>query len=133
MKLPINVAGASLLLIAVPAAAQDAPTPPPASSPAPIETAPIPPSETGTPSPAAQDYSDAQVASFVAAAMRMRELRADESLDVAARRAAAEQIVAEEGLDPDTYQAIGTAAQSDPALAQRIQMALAAMEADSGT
>lgn len=80
--------------------------------------------------PAAQ-FTDAQIAGFVEAAMAIRTMRDDTSMDDETRHAEALAIVAQNGLDPDTYSAIGVAAQSDPAVAQRVQLAIAARD-DSG-
>lgn len=128
------------LLFAVAASAQDAPE---ALDPAHMETqetatetATQVPGDTGAaqeiaPEAAGQDYTDAEIASFAAAAMAIRELQGDETLDDTAMRSQAEAIVAENGLDAQTYNAIGTAAQSDPEVAQRVQLALAQMQDNS--
>ncbi len=128
MKTTLTIAGAGLLLTVGSAAAQDIPATPPAQSPAPVQTAPVPPSEApGT----AREFSDTEIASFAAAALQIRALRNDQSLDEAARRAQAQTIVTSEGLDPRTYTAIGQAAQADPAIAQRVQLAIADLQEDT--
>lgn len=140
MKTLTTLAGAGLLLASGTAMAQDTPAPGPPPVPQPMQTQDIPPSGQPDPpqdaneaSPIPQTaFTNAQIAAFAAAAMAMRQVRADETLDDAARRAQAEAVVAENGLDPTTYQAIGTAAQEDPALASRIQMAIDAMEEKPG-
>ncbi len=72
-------------------------------------------------------FTDDQIAGFARAAMQMRDLNADAAMDETARRAQAEMIIAAEGLDPQTYSAIGAAAAGDPAIAMRIQQAIEEM------
>lgn len=131
MKTLIALAATSTLLAGGTALAQDIPATPPATAPQPIQSEAVPPSDAPAPEMTSADVTDEQVSSFAAAAIRMREVRADETLDDAGKRAAAEAIVAEEGLTPQDYQAIGTAAQADPALAERIQLAFAGMQGES--
>ena len=143
MKLLTTLAGTAFLFASGSALAQDVPetTAPPA--PEPMQTQDIPPADTTGPvDPAhhAQDaspipqtaFTDTQVTAFAAAALAMREVRADATLDDAGKQAQAEAIVAQNGLEPATYQAIGTAAQEDPALATRIQQAIDAMTQEPG-
>lgn len=78
------------------------------------------------------DFTDAEITAFASAAMEIRAMQEDTVQDEAARdetvmRAEAEAIVARHGLDPDTYNAIGNAAQRDPAVATRVQEAVAQM------
>jgi len=77
-------------------------------------------------------FTDEQITGFASAAMQMRELNSDTQLDETARRAQAELIIADEGLDPETYSAIGEAAGRDPAIAVRVQQAIEAMMAEPG-
>jgi hypothetical protein len=135
-----TIASAALLLAGTSAAAQDVPEPAAPSVPQSIQQQEVPPGDGIDPahgpaqaSPIPQTaFTDAQVAGFAAAAMEMRAIRADTSLDDAARRARAEALVAEHGLDRESYQAIGTAAQQDPALANRIQQAIEAQAQEPG-
>ncbi|QZH75860.1 MAG: DUF4168 domain-containing protein [Erythrobacter sp.] len=156
MKFLTTIAGTAFFLAGSTALAQDVPETaappvpepiqtqdiPPAATPpsTPIQTQDVPPDQPADPahstteaSPIPQTaFTDTQVAAFAAAALAMREVRADATLDDAGKRAQAEAIVAENGLDPATYQAIGTSAQQDPALAARIQQAIDAMAQEPG-
>ncbi len=83
-----------------------------------------PATETATPS-----FTDEQVAGFAAASLQLREVRANDALDDAAKTAEARSIVAYHGLDPTTYNAIATAARSDAQLAERVRQAVTEMTA----
>lgn len=74
---------------------------------------------------ASASFSEAQIDSYVSAAIAVQEMQADSSLDAAAQQARAGSILAEVGLDPSTFNAISDAVKSDPAVAQRVQIALA--------
>lgn len=96
---------------------QDAPDP---LDPAGMEqTAPDPAPDTVT-----QDFTDDEIDAFVASGLAIRALREDGAQDQDAVQAEAEAIIAANGLDRATYQAIGTAAQEDPVLAARVQRAI---------
>ena len=130
MKLLLTLAGAGILLTSAGAYAQDVQDPAspdgepmmsPEPMPEPVQTQDIPPSE---PPPSemepvmdAPNFTDEQITGFARAAMQMRDLNSDPSLDEATRRAQAEMIIGGEGLDPETYSAIGAAAANDPAIA----------------
>lgn len=129
MKFLLPIAGAGIILVSAGANAQHAQGPA-----EPVQTQDIPPSETQQP-PTGPDtgmpaFTDEQVTGFARAAMQMRELNSDSAMDETARRAQAEMIIAGEGLDPQTYSAIGAAAASDPALAVRVQQAIEDMAAE---
>lgn len=81
-----------------------------------------------------EELTDAQVASFIDAAMGIQAVIAEyqpqvqtaesEEAAMALQRNAQAELVAaveEAGLTPEVYQSIGAAAQSDPAVAQRLQ------------
>ena len=70
------------------------------------------------------EFTDTQVKSFAAAVVEIQTLSGDE----AAKQQQAAQIVANSGLDAETFNAIGTAMQTDPALAQRVQLAAAEVQ-----
>ena len=139
------LAGTGALLLATSGFAQDIPAPGTeqagsAQAPEAIKVEDIPPSQaegpTQTPStqsPSAESpsaeasaFTDGQVMAFASAAMQMRELHADTSLEDADKQARAEAIVSEAGIDAETYSAIGMAARDDAELAQRIQLAVQA-------
>ncbi|MDE1467301.1 hypothetical protein [Aurantiacibacter sp. D1-12] len=132
MKSLLTLSGAALLFAGGAAQAQDVPPSPPTQVPEPMETTPIPPSDPALDPDTMPSFTDGQIAAFAAAAVQMRELRADETLDDAAREARAQAIVTEAGLDEATYRAIGRAAQADPAIAMRVQQAVNAMSEEPG-
>ena len=70
------------------------------------------------------EFTDTQVKSFAAAVVEIQTLSGDE----VAKQQQAAQIVANSGLDAETFNAIGTAMQTDPALAQRVQLAAAEVQ-----
>ncbi|MDF1835359.1 MAG: hypothetical protein P1U62_10850 [Alteraurantiacibacter sp. bin_em_oilr2.035] len=134
------LAGTGALLLATSGFAQDIPAPGTeqagsAQVPEAIQVEDIPPSQaegptqtpsTQSPSAEASAFTDGQVMAFASAAMQMRELHADTSLEDADKQARAEAIVSEAGIDAETYSAIGMAARDDAELAQRIQLAVQA-------
>jgi len=133
MKSLLTLVGAGVFLAATGVSAQDVSDPAgpdvePVQAPEPIQTQDIPPSETPEPQvpppmePAS--FTDDQIAAFARAALQMRELNADPGIDDLDRRKQAEMMIAEEGLDPETYSAIGAAASNDPSIAQRVQVAV---------
>ena len=79
---------------------------------------------------AATTFTDEQIATFVEAAIAMRaaqaEAAADATLTAEARQVKALEVLAEAGIEAETYNAIGEAMQADPAVAQRVQLALGA-------
>ena len=99
----------------------------------PAEAAPAPdataPAEASPPAAASASFTDEQVEGFAEAAIGMRAIAADASLDEAGKQAKAVELVAEAGIDPQTFNAIGQAMQSDVALAERVQVAAAAKQA----
>ncbi len=76
----------------------------------------------------AATYTDAQIDSFAAAALQIQGLQGD----AATVQQQAGAIVGESGLDPTTFNAISTAMETDPALAQRVQAAAAARAQPEG-
>lgn len=103
-----------LLMMGSAAAAQEAAPPPPAAS----QPAPEGPA-------AQQNYSDAQVDSFAQAVVKVQEIQADATIEQEAKQTAMVAAVQESGLDPQTYNSISQAAQEDPQLLERIQLAVA--------
>ena len=103
-------------------AAQDSgsvPAPPSeAASELPTEMAPDDPSMQAS-------FSDTEVESFATAALEIQDLRSDTSLDDAAKQEMVPEVLADAGIDPQTYSAIGEAMQTDPELARRVQLAAA--------
>ncbi len=113
MKTLLTLSGAGLMLASGAAFAQDA-------------DAPVP--EAAEPMVEAQAFTDAQIEGFAEAAMGIRELQADTSVETSAKQEQAVAIVAEAGLDAETFNAIGEAMQTDPETAQRVQLAIANMQ-----
>ncbi len=77
-----------------------------------------------SPDAATEEFTDDEIDAFVASGLAIRALREDGAQDEDAVQAEAEAIIAANGLDRETYNAIGTAAQEDPALAARVQQAI---------
>lgn len=131
------LAGSSLLLLAAPTLAQDGsvlppagPTVPEAATEATLNT-PEPGLEAGVTvaaDPSAEAFTDAQITGFLQAMTAIQALPGDD----AAKQAQAVQIVTDAGIDAATYNAIGQAMQTDPALADRVRLALAAQQAAPG-
>ena len=129
-------------MVATAAAAQNGPDPldpahmedeAPAQAEAPAtDVAPpaVTPPATPTPDAAAEAFTDTQIESFVTAAMAINDLDPEGNLAPAEKREQAEAILASEGLDYATYAAIGQAAQSDPAVAQRVRDAMPQPQSD---
>ena len=90
-----------------------------------------------TAEPAATTFTDEQIATFVEAAIAMRaaqaEAAADATLTAEARQVKALEVLAEAGIEAETYNAIGEAMQADPAVAQRVQLALGARAQAAGS
>jgi hypothetical protein len=119
---PAILPAAMTLLLGAPLAAQttsEAPPPPAASNPA------------GPSAPAQQEsYSDAQVESFADAVVNVQEIQTDATLDQEQKQTAMVAAVQEAGLDPQTYNSISQAAQSDEQLLERIQLAVASRKGE---
>ncbi len=130
-----TLASGALLLAAVSVSAQDAPDEidpahmdtPQAEEAIPAGEAEVAKADIAADAAVETDFTDEQITAFVGAAMEIRGLDPERTLEGAQRQAQAEGIVAEHGLDPETYNAIGVAAQSDPEVAQRVQLAIAAV------
>ncbi len=128
--LPILFAG-SALVAATGAAAQSQPeqdaatTATAAQAPAPAEDSAVTTDDTAT--QAETTFTDAQVASFAAAAVKIGSL--DKSQPATQEQLT--QIVTESGIDPATYVAINNAMTNDEQLMQRVQVAAAALKKNS--
>ncbi len=121
--LPILLAG-SAFVAASGAAAQSQPEQDAATT----DTATEAPAETADAATQAKTtFTDAQVASFAAAAVKIASL--DKSQPATQEQLT--QIVTESGLDPATYVAINNAMTNDEQLVQRVQVAAAALQKNS--
>jgi hypothetical protein len=80
------------------------------------------PSAPATASEAA--FTDAEIESFAAAALKIQSLEGNASVT----QEQLSQIVTESGLEPATYVAIAQGMKNDEALAQRVQIAAAALQ-----
>jgi len=100
----------------------------------PVQAAPAP--EAGAPAagaPAAgaaapagaATFTDEQVNDFAAAMVKIMGVAEDATIPEADKQTQMVAIVQGTGLDPATFNAIGAAAQSDPELQQRVQLAFA--------
>ena len=109
MKKLVTLAGAGLLIAGQGAFAQDG-----AMSQG--ETAP----EQAAPMEDAGDaFTDGEIEAYVGAIVELRDLQEDGTLD----QEAANAVIAEAGIDAQTFNAIGEAVQTDPETAQRVQIA----------
>ncbi|MGB3795305.1 MAG: DUF4168 domain-containing protein [Alteraurantiacibacter sp.] len=127
MKTLKTLASAAVLLAAVGVSAQDASH---ELDPAHMEDQAAQPAAADPAVPAsevASNFTDEEITAFVGAAMKIREIDPSQTPDAADRQTQAEGILAEHELDPETYNAISVAAQSDPVVAQRIQLAIGAV------
>lgn len=140
MKVFAALVGAGSILAGGTALAQNAPGP---AGPDPAEPGPAAPGPAG-PGPAAppdagpaqaqeNDFSDMEIESFAEAAVQIQELASDPAADQAAIQEQAEQIVADSGLTPDSYNEIARATQADPEVAERVQLAVASMQGQPGS
>ena len=73
---------------------------------------------------AVADVSEAEVDSFAKATVKLQAIQADATIAADQKQAAMQAAVTEAGLDPAKYNAIGKAAQADPALRARVQTAM---------
>jgi len=117
MKLALLAAG--LLMSGGTAFAQSSEAAPAA---APEAAAPAP--EAAAPADAAS-FTDEQVNSFASAMVQIQGVAQDATIDETQKQTQMVAIVQSAGLDPETFNAIGAAAQSDPELQQRVQLAFA--------
>ena len=80
--------------------------------------------ETSAEASAETAFTDGEIASFAAAAIKIQALEGD----AATKQQNAAQIVAQSDLDAETFNAINAAMQSDPEVAKRVQLAAAALQ-----
>ena len=89
--------------------------------------APATPAEPAAPAAAplaVADVSEADIDSFAKATVKLQAIQADTTIAADAKQAAMQAAVTESGLDPVKYNAIGKAAQADPALRAKVQTAM---------
>jgi hypothetical protein len=84
------------------------------------DPAPVPPRS------AAVSVSDADVQKFAVAAVALNNVQTDASITQAEKPAKMVAAVQQSGLDPHRFNAIAQAAEADPALQKKIQVAAAA-------
>jgi hypothetical protein len=70
-------------------------------------------------------YTDAEIDSFAKATVKLHAINSDASLDATQKQTQMAAVVKESGLDPQKYNAMGKAAQSDQALLAKVQTAMA--------
>jgi hypothetical protein len=106
---------------AIPATPADA-TQAPAERAVPAE--PATPATPAAPAIVASDVSEAEIDSFAQATVKLQAIQADATIAADQKQAAMQAAVTEAGLDPVKYNAIGKAAQADPALRAKVQTAM---------
>ncbi|MGV3769091.1 MAG: DUF4168 domain-containing protein [Sphingobium phenoxybenzoativorans] len=111
--LPLSAAGTAFAQAAAPAE--------PA---APGQAAPAPAAPAG-----AATFSDEEIQKFAAAAVELNKIQSDATVTAEQKQPKMLAAVQATGLDPQKFNAIGQAAQSDPALQQKIQAAASASSA----
>lgn len=130
------VAGLGLMISGSAVIAQDASPPVPPSAMEAVPSNPMPEPSADTPPLAPMEgeksFSDADIEGFAQAMTELQALKDEGSLDDAGIQAQAPTIVADAGIDPETFNAIGTAMRDDPEIAQRVQLAMTAMAGDPG-
>lgn len=119
MKIVTTLVAGTTLALTTGAVAQDRAepmTPPPAEAEAPMtQEMPAPGAEVDT------TFTDAEIESFAKAAIKLQESGANP----ATNPEEATQIVTESGIDAATFNAISQAMQTDPEIAERVQVAAA--------
>jgi hypothetical protein len=74
---------------------------------------------------AAADVTEAEIDSFAKATVKLQAIQADATIAADQKQSAMAAAVTAAGLDPAKYNAIGKAAQADPALRAKVQTAMA--------
>lgn len=128
MKNTTLLAAAMATAIAAPAMAQEATDHASQAMGAQTEAAPAAP----TPAPTATAVTDAEVDSFAAAAVDIQKIDADATIAAEEKQAQIVATVGEHGLTPQRFNEISTQTQSDPALQQRVQVAMSALATPAG-
>jgi hypothetical protein len=99
--------------------------PAPAHAPAPEAAAPP---AGAPPSADAASFTDEQINDFASAMVQIQGVAEDATIADSEKQTQMVAIVQGTGLDPETFNAIGAAAQSDPALQERLQLAFASAQ-----
>ena len=95
---------------APPASSQQPPAPPPAAA------------------PSATSFSDVELEQYVRAALAVQRVQQDQTTPDTAKQTKMADAVQQEGLSPERFNEVATAAQADPALQQRIQAVAAKVQ-----
>lgn len=74
--------------------------------------------------PAAATFTEDQIQSYASALVKIQEVSGDATLDDAGKQAKMVAIVNEVGLDPQTFNAIGQATQTNPDIQSKVQAAV---------
>jgi len=128
MKKTTLCAAAMATAIAAPAMAQEATDHASQAMGPQTEAAPAAP----TPAPTATAVTDAEVDSFAAAVVDIQKIDADATIAAEDQQAHLVATVGEHGLPPQRFNEISTQTQSDPALQQRVQVAMSALATPAG-
>ncbi|MFC4254202.1 DUF4168 domain-containing protein [Altererythrobacter xixiisoli] len=137
MKKVAFLIASGLMFSAASVSAQDA-APPPADTAtdaaAPADTATDAAADTATDAaapataapadPAAATFTEDQIQSYASALVKIQEVSGDATLDDAGKQAKMVAIVNEVGLDPQTFNAIGQATQTNPDIQSKVQAAV---------
>lgn len=78
----------------------------------------------------AATFTDEEIGKYAEAAVKISKMHSDASLDAEARQSGALAVLEQSGLAPERFNAISAAARNDPALAQRVQLAIASVQGD---
>lgn len=132
MKFLPTLLASSALILASGAAAQTPPAPTDGADPygatANDQTAGKPPMDAPSDAPAnAATFTDAEIDGFAAAALKIQSLGGD----AATKQQQMTEIVAQSGIDTETFNAISQAMQTDADLAKRVQVAAAKLQQKS--
>lgn len=96
------------------------------AAPAPATEA-APAAQPGAPADAAS-FTDEQINHFASAMVKIQGVAADATIDETQKQTQMVAIVQAEGLDPETFNAIGAASQSNPEVQERVQLAFASAQ-----
>lgn len=128
MKKVAILIASGLMFSAASVSAQDAAPPADtatdAAAPADTATDAAAPATAAPADPAAATFTEDQIQSYASALVKIQEVGADATLDDAGKQAKMVAIVNEVGLDPQTFNAIGQATQTNPDIQSKVQAAV---------
>lgn len=99
----------------------------------PMTTAPATTDATVPATAQSANFTDEQIKGFASAALKIQAMSADTTMtDPAAKNAKMAEIVANSGIDVETFNAISAAMDANPEVAERVQMAAAEVSQTAG-